>query len=103
MSGLYCLVSHYSNLYSRCLSLCIQAIKQGLGEYEYVWVLQGWYSEGWWKDTSDVQCNSTILASFLESQRAVTVGYYLPSLEDTPAVLTGTVSIQWSSLSIMKP
>ena len=61
-----------------------------------MWVLQGWYSEGWWKDTSDVQCNSTILASFLESQRAVTVGYYPPSLEDTPADLTGAVSYMYN-------
>ena len=41
---------------------------------DYTWILYGWYSNEWWRSTSDVNCSEDELAAMLE--RALVIQQY---------------------------
>ncbi|XP_071854123.1 gamma-aminobutyric acid type B receptor subunit 1-like isoform X2 [Apostichopus japonicus] len=42
--------------HNKAIKVFCEAYKQGLYGKGYVWVIIGWFSANWWRDTSDVNC-----------------------------------------------
>ena len=58
------------------------------GQYNYVWIIPGWYADRWWTVGETVildnfTCNSTDLARFLVQQGVIAISHYPSSLNIT--------------------
>ena len=69
---------------------------------DYAWILYGWYSEEWWRSTSDVNCSGDELAIMLE--RALVIQQY-PIADNTSTNSVGGLvsklvvnSVVWATI-----
>ena len=53
-------------LAGRFLPFQYQVFKANLYGEKYVWILLGWYPDGWWSDASDVPCTNEEFLSTLD-------------------------------------
>ena len=83
-----------------CPHSCVQFNRSKIEKARYAWILYGWYSNNWWKETANVNCSEDELVAVLE--RALVVQQYpTPTTTTTTdaAAVGGNVSEHIHSLS----
>ena len=86
-----------------CPHFCVQFNRSKIEKARYAWILYGWYSNNWWRETANVNCSEDELVTILE--RALVVQQY-PTTNTTTttdaaaaAAIGGDVSEHIHSLS----
>lgn len=53
------------------MQLCVQAVQKNLSQY--VWIIPGWYPQGWWLGGISLSCSDDMLERFIEGGNVLSV------------------------------
>ena len=72
-----------------------QASHRDLLSPTYVWILQGWYPDGWWKDDKNSSCTPEVMLAVLNRSLAIIPDGYFPNEDESARAISTLVS--WAS------